>query len=217
MLNFTSIVGKSVFAVSSGKIVGTMLRAKLNRSLTKLRYYEIFNDDDGETYYFGDKAVTAIDDAVVIASENRLLSSFDEDCVSCPINLPVYTTRGKFVGTVSDILLDKATVVKIVVNDWQFAPSAIKAKSDNLIVVEHETICSGETTISGEQSPVSISVSATSTIPSRSFLLGRKVSNDIVLRDGNGFLARSGDIVDEKMLARASGSGKLLLLASNIK
>ncbi|MBR2988905.1 MAG: PRC-barrel domain-containing protein [Clostridia bacterium] len=217
MLNFTSIVGKNVFAVSSGKIVGTMLSAKFNRSLTRLRYYEIFNDDDGETYYFGEKAVTSVLDAVVITSESRLVNSLEEECVDCPINLPVYTTRGKFIGKVSDILLEKTTVVKIVVGDQQFSPSTVKAKSDNLLVIDHETVCQNESKSASEQSPVSANGSVDTSLPTRSFLLGRMVSADIVLRDGNGFLARSGDIVDEKMLARASGSGKLLLLASNIK
>ena len=218
MLNFTSIVGKSVIALSNGKIVGTMLSAKLNRSLTRLRYYELFCDDDGETYFFSEKSVSSIIDAVVITSENRLTNSLEDECADCPINLPVYTTRGKFVGKVSDILLDKTTVMKIVVGEWRLSPSLVKAKSDNLVVIDHDyyenELCGA---VESADTTTPTPASTNSVIPNRSFLLGRKVNNDIVLRDGNGFLARSGDIVDEKMLARASGSGKLLLLASNIK
>ena len=191
------------------KIVGVILGAKLTRSLTRLRYYEIFNDNDDSTSFFTEKSVLSISDAVVIPSENRLSDTVDcSDLVSCPINLPVYTTLGKFIGKVSDIIFDKTSVICIKVGEFEFLPTQVKSKSENLIVVEHDLtkskINSGEST-------------ATLGATTHSFMLGRKVSADITLRDGNSFLARSGDIVDEKLLAKASGSGKLLLLASNIK
>lgn len=229
MLSLTNLVGKSVIAVADGKIVGTMLGAKFNRSLKNLRYFELFCDDDGKNSLFSPKSVVSVIDAVVLQNGNKLIPPDTvTDCVDCPINLPVYTDFGKFVGRVSDIILDKTTVVSIYAGDLTFSPSQIKSKSDNLIVIAHEIQISPASKTVEVQSelpksePITLksnfSASASETANTAySFLLGRKVTADIVLNGGGLILARAGDTIDESMIARASENGKMLLLASSAR
>lgn len=232
MLSLTNLVGKSVISIADGKIVGTMLGAKFNRSLKNLRYFELFCDDDGKKSLFSPKSVASIIDAVVLQNGNKLISPDTvTDCAPCPINLPVYTALGKFIGRVSDIILDKTAVVSICAGELTFSPSQIKSKSDNLIVIDHEVRETKINTVADavvEQSEFSLSepimlkssfsANASDNVNSAySFLLGRKVAVDIVLNGGGLVLARSGDIIDERMIARASENGKMLLLASNAR
>ena len=216
MNSLTSAIGKNVIAVNSGKIVGTVLSAKFNSTLKSLRYYEIFNDEDGSCFYFSEKAVEGISDAIVLRDENKLIAPDSvTDCINCPINLPVFTNLGKFVGKITDIMLNKSIVVSLCAGDLSFAPSQIRSKSENLVIVNHSILDTDESTESKNRTVALKSSENSNKSSPYSHLLGRKVNTDIF--SGETLIIRAGETVNEQTIERAQIGGKLLLLSASAK
>ena len=69
MYKLSEIIGKSVIGTFEAKNVGTLMNALFDRSLTKIRWFEVLSDDetDAERTYFEPPAVSAMNgDAVML-------------------------------------------------------------------------------------------------------------------------------------------------------
>ena len=75
MYKLSEIIGKSVIGTFEAKNVGTLMNALFDRSLTKIRWFEVLSDDetDAERTYFEPPAVSAMNgDAVMLKNCGKL-------------------------------------------------------------------------------------------------------------------------------------------------
>ena len=140
MYKLSEIIGKSVIGTFEAKNVGTLMNALFDRSLTKIRWFEVLSDDetDAERTYFEPPAVSAMNgDAVMLKNCGKLTGRFSlaPVFVPAPVNAAAYSPTGKALGRVTDLTLDGFSVRSISVGDREFPPEAVLSRSDDVIII----------------------------------------------------------------------------------
>lgn len=140
MYKLSEIIGKSVIGTFEAKNVGTLMNALFDRSLTKIRWFEVLSDDetDAERTYFEPPAVSAMNgDAVMLKNCGKLTGRFSlaPVFVPAPVNAAAYSPTGKALGRVTDLTLDGFSVRSISVGDREFPPEAVLSRSDDVMII----------------------------------------------------------------------------------
>ena len=76
-MNLTNIIGKQVFALYEGEIVGTICDVVFNRDLTKVSALKMFDQDENE-YEIKFSSIKALNDCVILANKDKLLAYFEK-------------------------------------------------------------------------------------------------------------------------------------------
>lgn len=140
MYRLGDIVGKNVIGLYEAKSAGTLMGALLDRSLLRLRYFEVAPDDEGDAnrLFFPPECVGALDgDAVMIRNCGKLVGrySLPPSFVRGPMSAPVYSPDGRSLGRVTDLTLDGFTVTHINVGELAFPPECVLSRSDEMLII----------------------------------------------------------------------------------
>lgn len=140
MYKLSEIVGKNVVSLYEAKNTGTLVNVLFDKNLTKIKYFEVFSDEDEDISrkFFSPDVVGAMEnDAVVIKNCGKMMSRFSIPPVYVPgpVNAAVYNPSGVALGRVTDVTLDGFSVTEINVGDLSFPPSDVLSKSDEILII----------------------------------------------------------------------------------
>lgn len=140
MYKLSEIVGKNVVSLYEAKNTGTLVNVLFDKNLTKIKYFEVFSDEDEDISrkFFSPDVVGAMEnDAVVIKNCGKMMSRFSIPPVFVPgpVNAAVYNPSGVALGRVTDVTLDGFSVTEINVGELSFAPSDVLSKSDEILII----------------------------------------------------------------------------------
>lgn len=114
-MNLTNIIGKQVFALYEGEIIGTVCDVVFNRDLTKVSALKMFDQDENE-YEIKFSMVKALNDCVIIANRDKLLTYFDKNNKS-PMFKPAITEKATRLGKICDCDLTEKGAIKGFITD----------------------------------------------------------------------------------------------------
>lgn len=142
-MKVTEILSKPVISLVDSKTEGIIKSVVFDKSFKRAKWLVLFDNNE----HLEDKALSIQDiyslgeNAVVIKNAdilNLYLSCTKTDEVCLPINNSVYTTKGKFLGNVKDIILnDKYYIEKIILSTSEEVETKnILASGDDAVIVQ---------------------------------------------------------------------------------
>lgn len=137
MYNYTDIVGKRAIALYEARNLGVISAVITDKSLSKLRYFAV-KQDDGSELFFPFNAISSFSlDAVTLKNCQKVKSRFDlTPPFSCaPVGSEVFSYDGKLLGKIDDISFDNSKIVCLKVGELAFSASKILSQSDSLLIV----------------------------------------------------------------------------------
>lgn len=142
-MKVTEILSKPVISLVDSKTEGIIKSIAFDKSFKRAKWLVLFDNNE----HLEDKALSIQDiyslgeNAVVIKNAdilNLYLSCTKTDEVCLPINNSVYTTKGKFLGKVKDLILnDKYYIEKLILStDEEVDIKNILASGDDAVIVQ---------------------------------------------------------------------------------
>lgn len=104
-MNLTNIIGKQVFALYEGEIIGTVVSCNFNQDFSKIKSIKIFNEDESE-YEINFINIIAIEDCIIVSNKSKIFPYFDEQ-KNNPLNKIAISQEGKILGKITDCDIDK--------------------------------------------------------------------------------------------------------------
>ena len=142
MIKVTDILTKPVISLINAKTEGIVKNAVFDKNFKKLKYLVLFDNNEHQE----EKALNVIniysygENAIVVKEESDLMLEISNKQVldkPFPINSNVYTYLGKFIGTVSDIVLDKKyNIISLIVNNKEIALSNIISCGQDAVIIQ---------------------------------------------------------------------------------
>lgn len=144
-MKVTEILSKPVISLVDSKTEGIIKSIVFDKSFRRAKWLVLFDNNE----HLEDKALNVLDiyslgeNAVVIKNAdilNLYLSCTKTDEVCLPINNNVYTTKGKCLGQVKDLILnDKYYIEKLILtNDQEIEVKNILASGEDAVIVQTE-------------------------------------------------------------------------------
>lgn len=142
-MKVTEILSKPVISLVDSKTEGIIKSIVFDKSFKRAKWLVLFDNNE----HLEDKALSIQDiyslgeNAVVIKNAdilNLYLSCTKTDEVCLPINNSVYTTKGKFLGHVKDLVLnDKYYIEKLILeNEQEVDIKNILASGEDAVIVQ---------------------------------------------------------------------------------
>lgn len=142
-MKVTEILSKPVISLVDSKTEGIIKSIVFDKSFKRAKWLVLFDNNE----HLEDKALSIQDiyslgeNAVVIKNAdilNLYLSCTKTDEVCLPINNNVYTTKGKFLGSVKDLVLnDKYYIEKLILeNEQEVDIKNILASGEDAVIVQ---------------------------------------------------------------------------------
>lgn len=235
MNKLSNIISSVVISLYEAKEIGIVYDITLDEKTKKCKYMCILNEDNEITNVIHFKDIYAIgNDCVYIKNQkiSELQNNLDRDISLCksPLNLKVYDIMGNFLGICQDIEIDdNYYATSIVTNNNHTISTNQIINMGNIIIVGNKKI-----PISKFRPDNDIKIHATTsnekvailnTIPSAkplnnnnkiitdsTFLLGRKVINDIRANNGE-IIAKSGSTINKEIIYKTGLYGKIIELS----
>lgn len=143
MKNLTNFLGKPVISLYEGNIEGYVKNVIFDKSLKKLKYFVLFEDDE-----FQDEKMLEISkvynfnhDAIIIKNNSALeLKKEEVFGISNHINCKVYSSNGEYLGLISDIILnDDLTTNKVILStNLELLPSQFLTFGQDLFIKQDD-------------------------------------------------------------------------------
>lgn len=145
MKKISDFLSKPVLNLYDCKVEGYIKNISLDKKLKKIKWVTIFDDNESqeEKVFLANDILHLGENALVIRNSDCLLIKevvIEEQ--QCPINSVVYTADGKYVGKVSDILInDKNEIVnfQLAEQDKTFLPSDIVNAGEDLVILQTDS------------------------------------------------------------------------------
>lgn len=142
-MKVTEILSKPVISLVDSKTEGIIKSIVFDKSFKRAKWLVLFDNNE----HLEDKALSIQDiyslgeNAVVIKNAdilNLYLSCTKTDEVCLPINNNVYTTKGKYLGKVKDLILnDKYYIEKIILeNEQEIDIKIVFASGEDAVIVQ---------------------------------------------------------------------------------
>lgn len=144
MINLTDILTKPVLSLSCSKCEGIVKTGIFNQNFKRLKYLVLFdNEEDLEDKVLSINSIYSNGENAIIIKDDQyltpLLSSTNAQDKPSPINSKVYTFLGKFLGTVTDVVLnDKFFIHSIKLENCEILIEDIISCGQNTIIVQDE-------------------------------------------------------------------------------
>lgn len=146
MIKLTEILSKPIISLSNCKTEGIVRDAVFDRNFKRLKFLILFDNDEhlddkslniNSIYSYGENAIIVKDD-----EDLSLVVSNMQTCnKSNVINCSCYTYLGKFLGKVTDILLDEKYYVKgLVVGQTTIEITDIINTGEDTVIVQDKDI-----------------------------------------------------------------------------
>ena len=227
MSKVSNIISSYVVSVYNGQIEGIVNNILFNNK--KQAKYLVISQNDEQFLVLETKDIYKIGEGAVIVKNSDVLSLMEsselkmKECFS-PINSIVVSIDGNYIGHVSDIELDNKYNIKnfivdgqvfelnkvinisesaIIINTLDTKTSLSKFKSKTKIVMGNERITNQTVSVMSNQT-----ILPNRTMLNYNFLIGRKVSKDILNFNGE-IIIKENQTVNSKVLDIARINGKL--------
>ncbi len=146
MIKLTEILSKPIISLSNCKTEGIVRDAVFDRNFKRLKFLILFDNDEhlddkslniNSIYSYGENAIVVKDD-----EDLSLVVSNMQTCdKSNVINCSCYTYLGKFLGKVTDILLDEKYYVKgLVVGQTTIEINDIINTGEDTVIVQDKEV-----------------------------------------------------------------------------
>lgn len=143
MKKISNLLGKPVLSLYESRTEGFVKNVVFDKGLKKLKWIIFFEDNEfqeekivstASIYSFGENAIIVKNEDSINLKEEIILE------LNNPINNPVYTTKGKFLGNVADVVLnDKLFVENLILdNSLSISNNQIAVSSPNTLIVQDE-------------------------------------------------------------------------------
>lgn len=217
-----------------GEILGTISNVRFSDKMVKLKYLEAFGADEENFFVDVKRVFNAGENAIIL----KTCGTVCESAAGCsPLNLPVYTAEGEFIGVCSDVslnaydcnslLIDGKVAVAcsqivtvgsnaVIVNpEGKKLPLKKKTKPDNTVLAREkvENVKEQFDVSAPAQEPSALRL-PDSVIANNKLLIGRKVQKDIYNQRGE-IIIRKSNIITAYTLETAKKYGKLFELTVN--
>ncbi|MCI5714518.1 MAG: hypothetical protein MR288_02700 [Firmicutes bacterium] len=227
MSKVSNIISSYVVSVYNGQIEGIVNNILFNNK--KQAKYLVISQNDEQFLVLETKDIYKTGEGAVIVKNSDVLSLMEsselkmKECFS-PINSIVVSIDGNYIGHVSDIELDNKYNIKnfivdgqvfdlnkvinisesaIIINTLDIKTSLSKFKSKTKIVMGNERITNQTVSVMSNQT-----ILPNRTMLNYNFLIGRKVSKDILNFNGE-IIIKENQTVNSKVLDIARINGKL--------
>lgn len=227
MSKVSNIISSYVVSVYNGQIEGIINNILFNNK--KQAKYLVISQNDEQFLVLETKDIYKTGEGAVIIKNSDVLSIMEsselkmKECFS-PINSIVVSIDGNYIGHVSDIELDNKYNIKnfivdgqvfelnkvinisesaIIINTLDIKTSLSKFKSKTKIVIGNERITNQTVSVMSNQT-----ILPNRTMLNYNFLIGRKVSKDILNFNGE-IIIKENQTVNSKVLDIARINGKL--------
>ncbi len=227
MSKVSNIISSYVVSVYNGQIEGIVNNILFNNK--KQAKYLVISQNDEQFLVLETKDIYKTGEGAVIVKNSDVLSLMEsselkmKECFS-PINSIVVSIDGNYIGHVSDIELDNKYNIKnfivdgqvfdlnkvinisesaIIINTLDTKTSLSKFKSKTKIVMGNERIANQTVSVMSNQT-----ILPNRTMLNYNFLIGRKVSKDILNFNGE-IIIKENQTVNSKVLDIARINGKL--------
>lgn len=227
MSKVSNIISSYVVSVYNGQIEGIVNNILFNNK--KQAKYLVISQNDEQFLVLETKDIYKTGEGAVIVKNSDVLSLMEsselkmKECFS-PINSIVVSIDGDYIGHVSDIELDNKYNIKnfivdgqvfelnkvinisesaIIINTLDIKTSLSKFKSKTKIVMGNERITNQTVSVMSNQT-----ILPNRTMLNYNFLIGRKVSKDILNFNGE-IIIKENQTVNSKVLDIARINGKL--------
>lgn len=225
----SELLQKPILSLYEGEILGSINKVYLNKSKNKITCFEVIDEED-LNYCLQPKSIYTIGKhATTIKNKQNLILSLnliDENYLTLPLNVKVYSLQGEYLGIVKDyIISEKFELQKLILdnqNEINFTETA--SIGSNSIVVyydqKHVNINSFRYRIKPKTNPdtkVKVlpkifssfnKIIASSPDKKENFLVGRICTKDIFDNHQNIIIKQNSTITDQT-LAIASSKNKL--------
>ena len=104
-MNLKNLVGKQIVSIYEGEIVGTIIRANFNTSLTKITGFVVFDEEDDE-FFLPMRSVVAMGDCVLIRNKS-VLNSVTTWVDIKPLGYNIYDEKANNLGIIEDASVDE--------------------------------------------------------------------------------------------------------------
>lgn len=227
MSKVSNIISSYVVSVYNGQIEGIVNNILFNNK--KQAKYLVISQNDEQFLVLETKDIYKTGEGALIVKNSDVLSLMEsselkmKECFS-PINSIVVSIDGDYIGHVSDIELDNKYNIKnfivdgqvfdlnkvinisesaIIINTLDIKTSLSKFKSKTKIVMGNERITNQTVSVMSNQT-----ILPNRTMLNYNFLIGRKVSKDILNFNGE-IIIKENQTVNSKVLDIARINGKL--------
>lgn len=227
MSKVSNIISSYVVSVYNGQIEGIVNNILFNNK--KQAKYLVISQNDEQFLVLETKDIYKTGEGAVIVKNSDVLSLMEsselkmKECFS-PINSIVVSIDGNYIGHVSDIELDNKYNIKnfivdgqvfelnkvinisesaIIINTLDIKTSLSKFKSKTKIIMGNERITNQTVSVMSNQT-----ILPNRTMLNYNFLIGRKVSKDILNFNGE-IIIKENQTVNSKVLDIARINGKL--------
>lgn len=227
MSKVSNIISSYVVSVYNGQIEGIVNNILFNNK--KQAKYLVISQNDEQFLVLETKDIYKTGEGAVIIKNSDVLSLMEsselkmKECFS-PINSIVVSIDGNYIGHVSDIELDNKYNIKnflvdgqvfdlnkvinisesaIIINTLDIKTNLSKFKSKTKIVIGNERITNQTVSVMSNQT-----ILPNRTMLNYNFLIGRKVSKDILNFNGE-IIIKENQTVNSKVLDIARINGKL--------
>ena len=104
-MNIKKIIGKQVFSLYEGELIGTIINVGFNTNYTKINSFTIFNEDDDE-FCIPFNSVFAIGDGIIIKNKSKINTYITTNNLSCVFK-EVFDENANSFGFINDFVFDK--------------------------------------------------------------------------------------------------------------
>ena len=144
-MKVTEILSKPVISLLNSRTEGIVKCVTFDKNFKRLKWIVLFDNNEhleekalkiNNIYSFGENAIVIKDDQCL----NLEVSCIKTDEKKLPINNEVYTTKGKYLGRVKDIVLDEKYYIQqlILNNDELIDINKILASGEDAVIVQDE-------------------------------------------------------------------------------
>lgn len=124
-MKLTNLIGKQVYSIYEGEIIGTISGVTFNNLLNKINSFKLFDKDDND-FEIMINNVKAFSDCVVVTNKNKLDFSYQSKDTS-PIFKDVIDTKAKMCGKIIDAEIEESGDIINYITDLNFT-----AKPENI-------------------------------------------------------------------------------------
>ena len=239
MINISQLISLPLISIYDGQILGIVKNIRFNPKTNRATYAEILCEEDDSVKILNLKSVYKFGENSVLIKNKSALDLFEEKELEMsslfnPITCPIFSIDGKFVGSVSDIILkNNLEINKILIdNNQEFSKQQIINFSNNCVIINCQDKkfklcnfkCKQSFNILNFDEKVQIQPLSSTEIkddtsqrkPHRvitdyRFLLNRTISKDIFNNNGE-LLAKANSKITTKTIETARNCGKLVEL-----
>jgi len=237
MYKISEIISMPIITLYESEYIGIVHNIKFDYHKKKCKYIYVLNEKNNlkqiinmsDIYRIGENCLFLKNKDCLKIEETHQLEM--ENCIN-PLNLAVYSTNGKYIGTSQDAILNNSMIEYILLNNGQKIKSGDIFNIGNNVILIHDKVKFSISKFKPRQKIINkasnqkVSILSTIAEPPKSqestistqntkiitdvkFLIGRILHKDIIANNGE-IVAKSGSLITKDMINKANNYGKLI-------